>query len=83
VNTTAPYPTEYRIERFYPSYYNQRQPEQGLPNQLFYGGSYFKCFVDAGRPFRQRGQRPNSGSYRYEDQVLHAYWCDGFSGLIL
>jgi hypothetical protein len=42
VNTTAPYPTEYRIERFYPSYYNQRRPEpQGLPNQLSYGGSYF------------------------------------------
>jgi hypothetical protein len=42
VNTTAPYPTEYRIERFYPSYYNQRRPEpQGLPNQLLYGGSYF------------------------------------------
>ncbi|KAG1751354.1 glyoxal oxidase, partial [Suillus paluster] len=42
VNTTAPYPTEYRMERFYPSYYNQRRPEpQGLPNQLSYGGSYF------------------------------------------
>ncbi|OJA12656.1 hypothetical protein AZE42_08700 [Rhizopogon vesiculosus] len=42
VNTTAPYPTEYRIERFYPSYYNQRRPEpQGPPSQLSYGGSYF------------------------------------------
>ncbi|OAX37361.1 glyoxal oxidase [Rhizopogon vinicolor AM-OR11-026] len=42
VNTTAPYPTEYRIEHFYPSYYNQRRPEpQGLPSQLSYGGSYF------------------------------------------
>ncbi|KAG1739248.1 glyoxal oxidase [Suillus lakei] len=42
VNTTALYPTEYRMERFYPSYYNQRRPEpQGLPNQLSYGGSYF------------------------------------------
>ncbi|KAG1847941.1 glyoxal oxidase [Suillus tomentosus] len=42
MNITAPYPTEYRIERFYPSYYNQRRPEpQGLPNQLSYGGFYF------------------------------------------
>lgn len=42
VNLTAPYPTEYRIELFYPSYYNQRRPApQGLPNRLSYGGSSF------------------------------------------
>ncbi|KAL4078560.1 glyoxal oxidase [Scleroderma yunnanense] len=42
VNLTAPYPTEYRIELLYPSYYNQRRPApQGLPNRITYGGSFF------------------------------------------
>ncbi|THH26759.1 hypothetical protein EUX98_g7431 [Antrodiella citrinella] len=36
------FPTEYRVERFYPSYYNQRRPQpQGLPSTLSYGGPYF------------------------------------------
>ncbi|KAH7888875.1 glyoxal oxidase [Phlebopus sp. FC_14] len=42
INLTTIYPTEYRIERFYPSYYNARRPEpQGLPSQISYGGPYF------------------------------------------
>ena len=42
VNLTNVYPTEYRIELFYPSYYNQRRPvPQGLPNCITYGGFYF------------------------------------------
>jgi hypothetical protein len=41
-NITAPFPTEYQVETFYPSYYNERRPEpQGLPNTLSYGGDYF------------------------------------------
>ncbi|KAH7920713.1 glyoxal oxidase [Leucogyrophana mollusca] len=41
-NVSTTYPTEYRIERFYPSYYNERRPEpQGLPTRLSYGGQYF------------------------------------------
>jgi len=41
-NATATYPTEYRVETFYPSYYDERRPEpQGLPNTLSYGGNYF------------------------------------------
>jgi len=41
-NITATFPTEYRVETFYPSYYNERRPEpQGLPNTLSYGGDYF------------------------------------------
>ncbi|KAI8992954.1 DUF1929-domain-containing protein [Trametes punicea] len=36
------FPTEYRVEYFYPSYYNERRPQpQGLPAQLAYGGPYF------------------------------------------
>jgi hypothetical protein len=36
------YPTEYRVERFYPSYYNQQRPAPvGLPQQLSYGGPFF------------------------------------------
>ena len=42
VGPNVKYPTEYRVERFYPSYYNQRRPEpQGLPDTLTYGGAYF------------------------------------------
>ena len=36
------FPTEYRVEYFYPSYYNQRRPEpKGILSTLSYGGSYF------------------------------------------
>ncbi|KAJ3574744.1 hypothetical protein NP233_g1539 [Leucocoprinus birnbaumii] len=36
------YPTQYKVERFFPSYYNVRRPEpQGLPTELSYGGSSF------------------------------------------
>ncbi|KAJ3486444.1 hypothetical protein NLI96_g4231 [Meripilus lineatus] len=42
VGPNVKYPTEYRTEKFYPSYYNERRPEpQGLVTQLSYGGSYF------------------------------------------
>lgn len=42
VGDDVKYPTEYRLERFYPSYYNERRPQpQGLPSQLGYGGPYF------------------------------------------
>ena len=41
-NITTTYPTEYRVETFYPSYFNERRPEpQGLPNNLSYGGNFF------------------------------------------
>lgn len=34
--------TEYRVEYFYPSYYNSYRPQpQGLLTQLSYGGPYF------------------------------------------
>ncbi|QRW00801.1 glyoxal oxidase [Ceratobasidium sp. AG-Ba] len=36
------YQTEYRVERFYPSYYSERRPEpNGLLSQLGYGGNFF------------------------------------------
>ncbi|KAF7321783.1 hypothetical protein MKEN_00700100 [Mycena kentingensis (nom. inval.)] len=36
------FPTEYRTERFYPSYYNERRPQPaGLLSQLSYGGDPF------------------------------------------
>ncbi|KAG9074419.1 hypothetical protein FS749_014022, partial [Ceratobasidium sp. UAMH 11750] len=42
VGSGVKYPTEYRVERFYPSYYSQRRPEpNGLLSQLGYGGNYF------------------------------------------
>jgi hypothetical protein len=41
-NVDAVYPTEYRVERFYPWYYNKRRPEPaGVPLSLTYGGQYF------------------------------------------
>ncbi|KAG9114241.1 hypothetical protein FRC07_007679 [Ceratobasidium sp. 392] len=42
VGSGVKYPTEYRVERFYPSYYSERRPEpNGLLSQLGYGGNYF------------------------------------------
>ncbi|EKM81462.1 hypothetical protein AGABI1DRAFT_118621 [Agaricus bisporus var. burnettii JB137-S8] len=36
------YPTEYRMEFFYPAYYTHRRPQpRGIPSQLSYGGSSF------------------------------------------
>ena len=36
------FPTEYRVEYFYPEYYNERRPEpEGILSQLSYGGDYF------------------------------------------
>jgi hypothetical protein len=36
------YPTEYRMEFFYPAYYTHRRPEpRGIPSRLSYGGSSF------------------------------------------
>ncbi|KAF8647070.1 hypothetical protein AX16_006905 [Volvariella volvacea WC 439] len=42
------YPTEYRTERLYPLYYDQRRPEpEGLLSQLSYGGPSFDVTLDA------------------------------------
>ncbi|BGP45591.1 hypothetical protein JCM10450v2_001410 [Rhodotorula kratochvilovae] len=42
------YPTEYRVERFYPDYYTARRPEpQGLPTTLSYGGDFFDVTLSA------------------------------------
>lgn len=42
------YKTEYRTERFYPSYYNERRPEPtGLLKQLSYGGPSFNVSLSA------------------------------------
>ncbi|KAF8751119.1 hypothetical protein RHS01_08703 [Rhizoctonia solani] len=42
VGSNVKYPTEYRVERFYPMYYSKRRPEPvGLLSQLSYGGDYF------------------------------------------
>ncbi|KII92418.1 hypothetical protein PLICRDRAFT_104299 [Plicaturopsis crispa FD-325 SS-3] len=41
-NTDVTYATEYRVEKFYPLYYNERRPEpRGLPANLSYGGPSF------------------------------------------
>ena len=42
------YPTEYRTERFYPPYYNQRRPQPvGIPSQLSYGGASFNISLSS------------------------------------
>ena len=48
VGPDVKFPTEYRVEKFYPLYYNERRPQpQGLPNQLSYGGPYFNVSLSA------------------------------------
>ena len=42
------YPTEYRTERFFPPYYNQRRPQpKGLLSQFSYGGPIFDVTLDS------------------------------------
>ncbi|KAF8070115.1 glyoxal oxidase [Lyophyllum atratum] len=48
VGDDVPYKTEYRTERFYPSYYNERRPQPvGLLRQLSYGGPSFDVTLDS------------------------------------
>lgn len=47
-NTAVKYPTEYRVERLYPSYYNSRRPQpQGVPSSLSYGGPPFNITLSS------------------------------------
>lgn len=48
VGADIKYPTEYRTELFYPSYYNERRPQpKGLLSQLSYGGPTFDIQLDS------------------------------------
>ncbi|CUA70806.1 hypothetical protein RSOLAG22IIIB_09144 [Rhizoctonia solani] len=48
VGKNVKYPTEYRVERFYPLYYSKRRPEPvGLLSQLTYGGDYFNVSLSS------------------------------------
>lgn len=45
---TVEWPTEWRVERFYPFYYSMRRPEPvGLPTTLGYGGPYFNITLSS------------------------------------
>ncbi|KAI0339863.1 copper radical oxidase [Trametopsis cervina] len=47
-NDKAKFPTEYRVERLYPSYYNSPRPQpQGIPSTLSYGGAPFNITLTA------------------------------------
>ncbi|CAA7261864.1 unnamed protein product [Cyclocybe aegerita] len=48
VGPNVKYPTEYRTELFYPSYYNERRPQpKGLLAKYSYGGQPFDVTLDA------------------------------------
>ncbi len=48
VNSGIPYPTEFRMEKFYPAYFKQRRPSPtGIPNSLRYGGPFFNLSLSA------------------------------------
>jgi len=48
VGPKVKYPTEYRTEIFYPSYYNERRPQpKGILSQLSYGGPTFEIQLDS------------------------------------
>ena len=47
-NREYPYATEYRVEMFYPDYYDAPRPNvTGLPTTLSYGGSYFNISLSS------------------------------------
>jgi hypothetical protein len=47
VNLTAPYPTEYRADIFYPPYFSAsiRPAPTGMPTTLTYGGTFFNITI--------------------------------------
>lgn len=46
-NVDVRYPTEYRTELFFPSYFNKRRPQPvGIPRQFSYGGPTFDVSLD-------------------------------------
>ncbi|GAA5912661.1 hypothetical protein JCM6882_004705 [Rhodosporidiobolus microsporus] len=48
-NSTYPYKTEYRAERFYPNYYDLPRPvPSGVPSSVSYGGDPFDLTLPAG-----------------------------------
>ncbi|KAA1477801.1 DUF1929-domain-containing protein [Dentipellis sp. KUC8613] len=49
VNTTAPFPTTYKAEIFYPTYFaaTVRPQPQGVPTKLSYGGAPFNVSIPA------------------------------------
>ncbi|KAK4703171.1 hypothetical protein P7C70_g3046, partial [Phenoliferia sp. Uapishka_3] len=47
-NATYVYKTEYRAEKFYPSYYDEPRPvPTGIPSSISYGGKYFDLSLPA------------------------------------
>ncbi|GAA5908630.1 uncharacterized protein JCM6883_005608 [Sporobolomyces salmoneus] len=47
-NASYVFHTEYRVERFYPSYYDAPRPQPtGLPSSITYGGNYFDITLPA------------------------------------
>lgn len=56
VGAGVEFPTEYRTELFYPSYFNERRPQpQGLLAQFTYGGPYFNVTLDSDDLFGDLG----------------------------
>ncbi|KAN0129788.1 glyoxal oxidase [Lactarius tabidus] len=52
VDSGVPYPTEYRVEKFYPPYFKQRRPSPtGIPSSLPYGGDFFNLSLSSGDLF--------------------------------
>lgn len=48
VTANTKFPTEYRVEILYPSYYNDRRPEpKNIPDTLSYGGPFFNITLSA------------------------------------
>ena len=87
-NITAPYPTEYRVETFYPSYYNERRPEpQGLPTQLSYGGSYFNVSLTLDDLFGDAGNIQNASVVIIRTgfsthTLVYFFYCFYFVGIL-
>lgn len=56
VNSGIPYPTEYRVEKFYPPYFKQRRPSPtGIPSSLQYGGAFFNLSLSSSDLFEDTG----------------------------
>lgn len=71
VNLTTAFPTTYKVEYFYPSYYSENRPvPTGIPNTLSYGGQYFDVTI----PSSSYSGSANSAADNTQIMVIRPGW---------
>lgn len=71
VNLTTAYPTTYKVEYFYPSYYSSNRPvPTGVPQTLTYGGNHFDITI----PSSSYSGSSNTAAQNTKIMVIRPGW---------